>query len=179
MNTSLFKMDPPAPLSKNILGAGTAVLAGFALDAEEELLSSLKDVIEQSPFRNMVTPGGFRMSVAMSNCGSLGWVTDRTRGVHQRSPTARIGVGDFVTHRECGLYSSFISGQYRIHKLRFARLRKKLVGDFYDAFRPRIPMPPLMGFSSSIDGVLNLPEDGGAQHRHIRPHSFLAHRCAL
>jgi DNA oxidative demethylase len=78
MNTSLFEMEPPAPLSKDILGAGTAVLAGFALDAEEKLLSSLKDVIEQSPFRNMVTPGGFRMSVAMSNCGSLGWVTDRT-----------------------------------------------------------------------------------------------------
>ena len=78
MNTSLFKMDPPAPLSKDILGAGTAVLAGFALDAEEKLLSSLKDVVEQSPFRNMVTPAGFRMSVAMSNCGSLGWVTDRT-----------------------------------------------------------------------------------------------------
>jgi DNA oxidative demethylase len=78
MNRSLFEMAPPAPLSKDILGADTAVLAGFALDAEEELLSSLKDVIERSPFRNMVTPGGFRMSVAMSNCGSLGWVTDRT-----------------------------------------------------------------------------------------------------
>ena len=57
MNTSLFEMEPPTPLSKDILGAGTAVLAGFALDAEEKLLSSLKDVIEQSPFRNMVTPG--------------------------------------------------------------------------------------------------------------------------
>jgi len=78
MNRSIFEMEPPAPLSKDILGADTAVLAGFALDAEEELLSSLKDVIERSPFRNMVTPGGFRMSVAMSNCGSLGWVTDRT-----------------------------------------------------------------------------------------------------
>jgi DNA oxidative demethylase len=78
MNPSLFEMEPPARLSKDILGTGTAVLAGFALGAEEELLSSLKDVIERSPFRNMVTPGGFRMSVAMSNCGSLGWVTDRT-----------------------------------------------------------------------------------------------------
>jgi DNA oxidative demethylase len=78
MNTSLFEMELPARLSKDILGAGTAVLAGFALDVEEELLFSLKDVIQWSPFRNMVTPGGFRMSVAMSNCGSLGWVTDRT-----------------------------------------------------------------------------------------------------
>jgi alkylated DNA repair protein (DNA oxidative demethylase) len=42
MNTSLFEMELPAPLSKDILGADTAVLAGFALDAEEGLLSSLK-----------------------------------------------------------------------------------------------------------------------------------------
>ncbi len=78
MNPSLFELESPVRPSRDILGAGTAVLAGFALDAEEELLSSLKDVVERSPFRNMVTPGGFRMSVAMSNCGSLGWVTDRT-----------------------------------------------------------------------------------------------------
>jgi len=57
MNRSIFEMEPPAPLSKDILGADTAVLAGFAIDAEEKLLSSLKDVIERSPFRNMVTPG--------------------------------------------------------------------------------------------------------------------------
>jgi alkylated DNA repair protein (DNA oxidative demethylase) len=78
MSSSLFEMGPPAPLSKDILGAGTAFLAGFALDAEDELLASLRCVIEQSPFRNMVTPGGSRMSVAMTNCGELGWVTDRS-----------------------------------------------------------------------------------------------------
>ena len=26
----------------------------------------------------MMTPGGHQMSVAMTNCGSFGWVTDRT-----------------------------------------------------------------------------------------------------
>ena len=31
-----------------------------------------------APFRHLVTPGGFRMSVAMTNCGAAGWVTDRT-----------------------------------------------------------------------------------------------------
>src|SRR5262249_36146035 len=35
-------------------------------------------VAAQAPFRHMVTPGGFRMSVAMTNCGALGWVTDQT-----------------------------------------------------------------------------------------------------
>lgn len=76
--STLFDNEPPAPLPKDLLGAGTAVLTGFALPSEDELLSSLKQVLAQAPFRNMVTPGGFRMSVAMSNCGALGWVTDRT-----------------------------------------------------------------------------------------------------
>ncbi len=79
MNTFLFDhRESPTALPKNALGDGTAILAGFALGNQDELLSSLKEVVERSPFRNMVTPGGFRMSVAMSNCGKLGWVTDRT-----------------------------------------------------------------------------------------------------
>jgi DNA oxidative demethylase len=78
MNASLFEMGSPAPLSKDILGAGTAFLAGFALDTQDELLLSLKCIAERSPFRNMVTPGGYRMSVAMTNCGPLGWITDRS-----------------------------------------------------------------------------------------------------
>ena len=78
MGTPLFDNEMPPALPKDVLGPGTAVLAGFALDREDELLVSLKLVVEQSPFRNMITPGGFRMSVAMSNCGPLGWVTDRT-----------------------------------------------------------------------------------------------------
>ena len=77
MGASLFDHDPPPPLPKNILGPGTAVLAGFALDQEDELLSALMLIVSRSPFRNMVTPGGFRMAVAMSNCGALGWVSDR------------------------------------------------------------------------------------------------------
>ena len=78
MGTPLFDNETPPALPKDVLGVGTAVLAGFALDRKDELLVSLKLVVGQSPFRNMVTPGGFRMSVAMSNCGPLGWVTDRT-----------------------------------------------------------------------------------------------------
>src|ERR1700735_2537027 len=78
MNASLFELGSPAPLSKDILGAGTAFLAGFALDTQDELILSLKCIAERSPFRNMVTPGGYRMSVAMTNCGRLGWVTDRS-----------------------------------------------------------------------------------------------------
>lgn len=60
------------------LGPGAMVLRHFARPAEAILLAALRGVISRAPFRHMVTPGGFRMSVAMSNCGSLGWVTDRT-----------------------------------------------------------------------------------------------------
>lgn len=60
------------------LGPGAVVLRGFAKPAETALLASLHEVIATAPFRHMVTPGGYRMSVAMTNCGRLGWVTDRT-----------------------------------------------------------------------------------------------------
>lgn len=63
---------------KERIGAGAMVLRGFALADEAALLAALKDLVAQAPFRHMVTPGGYRMSVAMTNCGSLGWVTDRT-----------------------------------------------------------------------------------------------------
>ncbi|NVJ05559.1 DNA oxidative demethylase AlkB [Myxococcus sp. AM001] len=60
------------------LGPGARVLRGFALTQDAELLSAVHDVALASPFRHMETPGGFRMSVAMTSCGAWGWVTDRT-----------------------------------------------------------------------------------------------------
>ena len=53
------------------------LLKGFVLPIEIKLLADLASVITASPFRHMVTPGGFTMSVAMTNCGELGWVTDK------------------------------------------------------------------------------------------------------
>jgi DNA oxidative demethylase len=61
---------------KVILGTDAAVLRRFACDVEEELLADLDAVIACAPFRNMVTPGGYTMSVAMTNCGTAGWITD-------------------------------------------------------------------------------------------------------
>jgi DNA oxidative demethylase len=65
-------------LSKEPLGAGAALLRQFALPDQSELLADLQNVSDGAPFRHMITPGGYRMSVAMTNCGSLGWVTDKT-----------------------------------------------------------------------------------------------------
>jgi DNA oxidative demethylase len=60
------------------LAPGAVVLPRFAASFEAELLAGLREMIARAPFRHMVTPGGFRMSVAMTNCGSYGWVTDRS-----------------------------------------------------------------------------------------------------
>jgi len=54
------------------------LLRAFAVGGEAALLEDLQTVLTHAPLRHMVTPGGYRMSVAMTNCGALGWVTDRT-----------------------------------------------------------------------------------------------------
>jgi len=53
------------------------VLRRFAQHRVTTLLAEVQQIAAAAPFRNMVTPGGFRMSVAMTNCGRAGWVTDR------------------------------------------------------------------------------------------------------
>lgn len=58
------------------LAPGAMVLGGFACTFEADLLRALHDIEDAAPFRHMVTPGGRRMSVAMTNCGPLGWVSD-------------------------------------------------------------------------------------------------------
>jgi DNA oxidative demethylase len=60
------------------MAEGAVLLRGFAKPVEADLVAALHDVVAQAPFRHMVTPGGHRMSVAMTNCGSFGWVTDRS-----------------------------------------------------------------------------------------------------
>lgn len=59
------------------LGPGVRFLKGFVLPREAEILQGLAAIEREAPFRHMVTPGGFRMSVAMTNCGERGWVSDR------------------------------------------------------------------------------------------------------
>ena len=80
-------MMPPDPAASNMFEAdrhrlplrpSAVLLGGFAIPVAENLLAALSRVAEAAPFRRMVTPGGWQMSVAMSNCGELGWVTDRS-----------------------------------------------------------------------------------------------------
>jgi alkylated DNA repair protein (DNA oxidative demethylase) len=52
-------------------------LPGFAAAEAADLYVQLQELLAISPWRHMLTPGGQRMSVAMSNCGRAGWVSDR------------------------------------------------------------------------------------------------------
>ena len=56
---------------------GAVILRGFALAKESLLLQEINTIEAQAPFRHLITPGGFRMSVGMTNAGPLGWVSDR------------------------------------------------------------------------------------------------------
>jgi DNA oxidative demethylase len=75
LQATLDLFETAAPRTEP-LGPGACVLRGFASAAATKLLADLDTVLAQAPWRQMVTPGGFRMSVAMTNCGDLGWVTD-------------------------------------------------------------------------------------------------------
>jgi DNA oxidative demethylase len=76
--TDLFDtVTSPAPL-REIMADGAVLLRGIALSTESALLADLSTIISQAPFRHMTTPGGFVMSVAMTNCSAAGWVTDHT-----------------------------------------------------------------------------------------------------
>lgn len=57
------------------LADGAVVLRRFALADAATLMAGIEQVSACSPFRHMVTPGGYTMSVAMTNCGTLGWAT--------------------------------------------------------------------------------------------------------
>ncbi|TWI11619.1 DNA oxidative demethylase AlkB [Aerolutibacter ruishenii] len=59
------------------LSDGAWLLRGFALDVDAALMQAVDAIAHAAPFRHLTTPGGFRMSVAMTNCGRMGWVSDR------------------------------------------------------------------------------------------------------
>ncbi len=71
--------------SRETMAPGAVLLRGTALAREAEYLAAIETVVAAAPFRHMMTPGGHAMSVAMTTCGAVGWVTDR-KG-YRYSPT--------------------------------------------------------------------------------------------
>jgi alkylated DNA repair protein (DNA oxidative demethylase) len=78
LTSDLFESVPDVRPAQEAMAEGAVLLRGFARPVETELIADLHAIVAQSPFRHMVTPGGHQMSVAMTNCGRIGWVTDRT-----------------------------------------------------------------------------------------------------
>jgi alkylated DNA repair protein (DNA oxidative demethylase) len=66
----------PRP-SRQSMAEGAVLLRGLVRPVEAEVIADIGAIVAQAPFRHMVTPGGHSMSVAMTNCGDAGWVTDR------------------------------------------------------------------------------------------------------
>ena len=82
--------------STEALAEGAVVLRGFVRGEVPLLVAAIDGIAAVSPFRHMVTPGGFRMSVAMTSCGEVGWVTDRSGYRYSRQDPA---TGDPATGR--------------------------------------------------------------------------------
>ena len=73
--SDLFANEEPAVLP---LAEGALVLRRFARTLDQALLAEVERIAAVAPFRHLVTPGGYRMSVAMTNCGAAGWISDRS-----------------------------------------------------------------------------------------------------
>ena len=74
--TSLFDKDPLR--TEERLEEGAVVLRSFVVAEAPSLIEEVQRVSQSASFRHLVTPGGYTMSVAMTNCGRVGWVSDRT-----------------------------------------------------------------------------------------------------
>ena len=78
MMLDLFESSGEVDSRPESLGPGAVVLRGAAAPTAALLLAAVEQVVAGAPWRFMTTPGGYRMSVAMTNCGAAGWVTDRS-----------------------------------------------------------------------------------------------------
>jgi alkylated DNA repair protein (DNA oxidative demethylase) len=78
MTADLFDSSSDVRSSRETMAEGAVLLRAFAKPVERDLIAALREIAAQAPFRHMVTPGGHQMSVAMTNCGGTGWVTDRS-----------------------------------------------------------------------------------------------------
>ncbi len=72
----LFYQFASATGAHENLTNGAQILRGFALSIDDQLLAAIHAISVEAPFRHLITPGGHIMSVAMTNCGPLGWISD-------------------------------------------------------------------------------------------------------
>jgi alkylated DNA repair protein (DNA oxidative demethylase) len=75
--TTAARSAAAAPAQRRQLGEAAWLLSGFARASAQSLIEGVQIVAAAAPFRHMLTPGGRAMSVASTNCGTLGWTSDR------------------------------------------------------------------------------------------------------
>ena len=196
MAARLFEDLREPRLLREALGPGTAILNGFAHGVEAELVSALKAVVERAPLRHMVTPGGFRMSVAMTNCGRLGWLSDH-RGYRYDEIDPETGLqwpamppvfarlaADAA--REAG-YSLFLPDACLINRYEpSARLSLHQDKDERDFDQPIVSvslgLPAIFQFGGLERSRYNDSNSGDSQRRHCLGRAgstSLPRRCAL
>ncbi|SMC23783.1 alkylated DNA repair protein (DNA oxidative demethylase) [Andreprevotia lacus DSM 23236] len=73
LQPSLFDDSPDW---REDIDTGVVVLRGFALSQADVLAQAVHAIAAQAPFRQMHTPSGLHMSVALTGCGEAGWVSD-------------------------------------------------------------------------------------------------------
>ena len=85
LTASLFDDLLPPEEKIQYITSGAVLLRSFAVQQDVNLLQAFEEVITGAPLRHCVTPGGYTMSVAMSNCGTLGWVSSRSGYKYERN----------------------------------------------------------------------------------------------
>ena len=75
--TDLLHGSETRPTEPEAIAPGAVVLRAFALTQQAQLIGAVEEIAAVSPFRHMMTPGGSAMSVAMTNCGIAGWISER------------------------------------------------------------------------------------------------------
>lgn len=76
MTADLFESLGDSGPSREIIADGAMLLRGLLRPYQQELIAAVDAITAKAPFRHLITPGGHRMSVAMTNCGNVGWVSD-------------------------------------------------------------------------------------------------------
>ena len=90
MRVSGQLFDNAQPGGSERIGEGAVLFRGRLTDLADEIVAAIREIAAQSPFRHLITPGGHRMSVSMTSCGELGWMSDR-KGYRYTATDPRTG----------------------------------------------------------------------------------------
>ena len=142
-----FREAPP----NEGIAPGAVLLRGFALPFVNDVLAAFGDITAQAPFRHMTTPWGAAMSVAMTNCGEAGWLTDRAGYRYDRIDPetgqpwpdgASPRLSETRNARRWSMTVVLMTARWRAQKRdewRFSETISQMAGDFFGHPSPAMP----------------------------------------